>query len=121
MLRNTFCHIQGIGPKTERRLWEAGVTCWEEAAEGADMPHAHIDLRFVLGSVGYRGGLKGCERRLGIERGEVERLMVTAYNMKVRNMPLPAASALPQPTPPAPPFLPDALLVARLRSRAGFY
>ena len=29
---------------------------------------AHIDLRFVLGALGYRGGLKRCEKTLGIER-----------------------------------------------------
>jgi uncharacterized protein YprB with RNaseH-like and TPR domain len=31
MLRHTFCHIPGIGEKTERRLWDNGVTSWEEA------------------------------------------------------------------------------------------
>ncbi len=36
------------------------------------MDHAHIDLRYVLGSLGYRGGLKSCERQLGIERFELE-------------------------------------------------
>ncbi len=30
--------------------------------------HAHIDLRFVLRRLGYRGGLKSIERRLGIRR-----------------------------------------------------
>lgn len=35
------------------------------------MPHAHIDLRYVLGSLGYRGGLKRCEIALGIDRGEL--------------------------------------------------
>ncbi len=32
----------------------------------------HIDLRYVLGSLGFRGGLKGCERQLGIDRGELQ-------------------------------------------------
>jgi uncharacterized protein YprB with RNaseH-like and TPR domain len=32
------------------------------------MPHAHIDLRYVLRSLGYTGGLKSCERQLGLER-----------------------------------------------------
>ncbi len=31
MLRHTFCHLPGIGPRTERRLWEAGCTSWEAA------------------------------------------------------------------------------------------
>jgi uncharacterized protein len=31
VLERTFCHIRGIGEETERRLWSAGITCWEEA------------------------------------------------------------------------------------------
>jgi hypothetical protein len=33
MLMNTFCHIPGIGEKTERSLWLAGVTCWNSALQ----------------------------------------------------------------------------------------
>ena len=29
MLKQTFRHIQGIGERTERRLWKAGATGWE--------------------------------------------------------------------------------------------
>ncbi len=29
MLRHTFCHIPGIGRKTEQKLWAAGITSWE--------------------------------------------------------------------------------------------
>jgi hypothetical protein len=29
MLQHTFCHIPGIGMKTERKLWEAGITRWD--------------------------------------------------------------------------------------------
>jgi uncharacterized protein YprB with RNaseH-like and TPR domain len=36
------------------------------------MKQAHLDLRYILASLGYRGGLKGCERQFGIERGELE-------------------------------------------------
>jgi uncharacterized protein YprB with RNaseH-like and TPR domain len=31
MLTNTFCHIRGIGEKTERGLWSAGITSWDAA------------------------------------------------------------------------------------------
>lgn len=192
MLRNTFCHIPGIGPKSEANLWKRGIRSWDDAAKiptrellkrnhqllksrvlesitrledgdsgyfadkmpanemwrlfpefrdstvyldiettgmaGADntittiatfdgetilyyvkghnlesfkrdiqqyraivtfngrcfdvpfieryfgiqMPHAHIDLRFVLKSLGYGGGLKGCEKKLGIDREELD-------------------------------------------------
>ncbi len=34
--------------------------------------HAHIDLRYVLKSLGYSGGLKGCEKQLGIDRGGLD-------------------------------------------------
>jgi len=36
------------------------------------LPQAQIDLRFVLHRLGYKGGLKGCERQLGIARGELD-------------------------------------------------
>jgi uncharacterized protein len=36
------------------------------------MDQAHIDLRYVLKSLGYRGGLKGCERQLGIHRDDLD-------------------------------------------------
>jgi len=29
LLRHTFIHIQGIGPKSELRLWRQGITTWE--------------------------------------------------------------------------------------------
>jgi uncharacterized protein YprB with RNaseH-like and TPR domain len=29
MLRHTFCHLPGVGEKTEQRLWAAGLTTWE--------------------------------------------------------------------------------------------
>ena len=89
------------------------------------LDHAHIDLRYILYSLGFRGGLKGCERQLGMDRGDLrdidgffavllwdeyqrtgdqkaletllayniqdtvtlENLMVTAYNMKLRETP----------------------------------
>jgi uncharacterized protein YprB with RNaseH-like and TPR domain len=38
---------------------------------GIDVAHAHIDLRYVLASLGYKGGLKKCERTLGIDRGNL--------------------------------------------------
>jgi uncharacterized protein len=41
-------------------------------ALGAAMDHGHLDLRYVLGRLGYKGGLKGCEKRLGVSRDGVE-------------------------------------------------
>jgi len=36
------------------------------------LPQAHIDLRYVLASLGYKGGLKSCERALGLDRTDLE-------------------------------------------------
>jgi uncharacterized protein YprB with RNaseH-like and TPR domain len=41
------------------------------ASFGLALDQAHIDLRYVLASLGYKGGLKGCERRLGLDRGDL--------------------------------------------------
>jgi len=34
--------------------------------------HSHIDLRYVLKSLGYTGGLKGCEKQFGLSRHELD-------------------------------------------------
>lgn len=36
---------------------------------GIELHQVHIDLRFVLKSLGLQGGLKACERLIGIDRG----------------------------------------------------
>lgn len=36
-----------------------------------EMNQSHIDLRYILKSLGYAGGLKRCERQLGIERKDL--------------------------------------------------
>jgi uncharacterized protein len=35
---------------------------------GVRIPHAQLDLRYILYSLGYSGGLKSCERQFGIGR-----------------------------------------------------
>jgi len=35
-----------------------------------EIPHCHLDLRYILKSLGYSGGLKSCEKQLGIGRGD---------------------------------------------------
>jgi hypothetical protein len=39
---------------------------------GLSMDQAHIDLRYVLARLGYKGGLKGCEKAMGLDRGELD-------------------------------------------------
>ena len=36
------------------------------------LPHAQIDLRYVLANLGFTGGLKGCEKQLGMNRGVLD-------------------------------------------------
>jgi uncharacterized protein YprB with RNaseH-like and TPR domain len=41
---------------------------------GLEFPQVHLDLRYLLKHLGFSGGLKGCERALGIERGDLDGL-----------------------------------------------
>jgi uncharacterized protein YprB with RNaseH-like and TPR domain len=38
---------------------------------GIQLRQAHIDLRHILASLGYKGGLKSCETQLGFHRGNL--------------------------------------------------
>ena len=49
MLENSFVHLPGIGPETEERF-------------GLKLTQAHIDLRFWMARLGFRGGLKSIQR-----------------------------------------------------------
>ena len=42
-----------------------------ERSLGIRLPHVHIDLRYVLASLGLTGGLKRCESLLGLARGDL--------------------------------------------------
>lgn len=45
MLQHTFRHIGGIGERTERRLWRAGVTTWEQLLDAPAHPALRRPLR----------------------------------------------------------------------------
>jgi uncharacterized protein len=117
------------------------------------LEQAHIDLRYVLASLGYRGGLKGCERQMGIDRAELdgidgffavllwqdyirngneraletllayniqdvvnlEILMVTAYNLKLKETPFSLSHQLQEPCFPQIPFQPDLQTIEKIR------
>ncbi len=36
MLQNTFLHVPGIGPKTERILWKSGLLTWDDVLDGIE-------------------------------------------------------------------------------------
>ena len=118
--------------------------------------HAQIDLRYVLYSLGFKGGLKGVERQLGTDRGNLrdvdgffavllwdeflkfgdqkvldtllaynvqdtitlENLMVTAYNMKLKETPFLDNLLIEEPTPPVNPLSADLATIDRIKSGA---
>lgn len=79
---SVFYYVQGGNldafPEHIKR-YEAIVTyngrCFDapviERFFGITLDHVHIDLRYVLRALGYSGGLKACEQRLGLDRGEL--------------------------------------------------
>jgi len=119
---------------------------------------AHIDLRYVLASLGLKGGLKGCERTLGLNRGDLEgvdgyfavllwqeylrnrnpkaletllayniadvlsleTLLVTAYNLKLKETPFYPSLAIDPPEMPGNPFVPDRDMLFKIRQRLEF-
>ena len=121
--------------------------------------HAHIDLRYIFYSLGYRGGLKGCERQLGMDRGDLsdidgffavllwdeyqrtgdkkaletllayniqdtitlENLMVTAYNMKLRQTPFYDTHLIEDPILPGNPFRADLATVDRIKNSSQYW
>lgn len=42
-----------------------------ERSFGRRINKAHLDLRYILRNLGYAGGLKSCEKQLGLERGDL--------------------------------------------------
>ncbi|MFP4515427.1 MAG: ribonuclease H-like domain-containing protein [Desulfovibrionales bacterium] len=48
MLQRTFCHLPGVGIKTERRLWEQGIISWELMVARATLPPRLNNARKLL-------------------------------------------------------------------------
>ena len=113
----------------------------------------------MLSSLGYRGGLKGCERQLGMDRGDLsdidgffavllwdeyqktgdpkaletllsyniqdtinlENLMVTAYNMKLKDTPFYEAHMIADSTPSVNPYSADLATVDRIKNSPQYW
>jgi len=120
---------------------------------------AQIDLRYILYSLGFRGGLKGVERQLGTDRGDLrdvdgffavllwdeylktgdqnaldtllaynvkdtvtlENLMVTAYNVKLRETPFYDNLLIEDSIAPANPYRADLATIDRIKSSSQFW
>jgi uncharacterized protein YprB with RNaseH-like and TPR domain len=62
MLKHTFQHLHGIGAKTEKRLWAAGITTWEEFLDSpAQAPLAQWQRD--LGCLELEQSFRALERR----------------------------------------------------------
>ena len=123
------------------------------------LDHAQIDLRYVLYSLGLKGGLKSCERQLDMNRGDLsdidgffavllwdefiktknqqtldtllaynvqdtvnlENLMVTAYNMKLKDTPFYKTHLIEEPTPPVNPYIADLATVDRIKNSSQYW
>jgi len=123
------------------------------------LDHAQIDLRYILHSLGYRGGLKGCERQLGMDRGDLsdidgffavllwdeyqrtgdqkaldtllayniqdtlnlENLIVTVYNMKLKDTPFYKTHLIEDPVSPVNPCSADLETVDRIKNSSHYW
>lgn len=120
---------------------------------GTELKQSHIDLRYVLASLGFSGGLKACEKAFGLARNELEGvdgrmavylwteykkgkksaldtllayniedvinleyLMYTAYNLKIKELGL-GDALLEVPTRPMVPFKADSKLISKLKAK----
>ena len=45
MLKSTFIHLPGLGPATEQRLWQAGITTWERFLKAPTLPGLSVPRR----------------------------------------------------------------------------
>jgi hypothetical protein len=119
------------------------------------LDHAHIDLRYILHSLEFKGGLKGCERQLGMDRGNLkdidgffavllweeyqqtgdqktldtllayniqdtinlENLMVTAFNLKLKETPFYETHLIEESLLPANPLRVDMETVDKIKNR----
>lgn len=48
MLKNTFCHLPGIGLKSERHLWDKGIYSWDACVNGPSLPPRYSPLKGLL-------------------------------------------------------------------------
>ena len=81
--RDVQCYVKGRNLEDfEGDIWKYEILVTYNG-KGFDIPvlerrfhtkltHAHIDLRYILAKLGFKGGLKGCEKQLGIHRGVLD-------------------------------------------------
>jgi len=61
MLRNTFCHIAGVGLQTERSLWDAGIHDWQDLRDSGH--HCVSPRRYDKIARGVERSIRELDRR----------------------------------------------------------
>jgi len=51
MIENTFCHVQGIGIKTEQQLWSAAIGDWESFSRCAQPPLSATKIKAITAEI----------------------------------------------------------------------
>lgn len=62
LLQRTFVHVPGIGYVTEKRLWQRGITRWEDALEREEPPGSFTESRWQLVRDQARSSLQSLTR-----------------------------------------------------------
>ncbi len=81
--KNIHCYVHGKNLdqfKKDIKRYKLLITyngkCFDvpfiEREFGIHLSQAHLDLRFILKSIGISGGLKSCEHQLGLTRGDLD-------------------------------------------------
>lgn len=63
MLEHTFVHIPGVGPATERRLWDQGVVTWADALDRGSCPSGFSGARWAQGCRELEESIASLRRR----------------------------------------------------------
>ena len=102
MLKNTFLHMPGVGVITERRLWESGILSWNEYVRNNNRKALETLLAYNIQ-----------------DTITLERLMVIAYNLNLKDKPFYQTHQLELPDYPEIPFKADRETVDRIKG--GMY
>ena len=102
MLTNSFIHIQSIGAITEQRLWETGIRDWDSFTSDLPIPISPGRKHFLL---------KGIEE----SKRHFINLIVTAYNLKLKDTPFYENMLITESPPPANPYRVDLATVDRIK------
>jgi uncharacterized protein YprB with RNaseH-like and TPR domain len=60
MLRNTFCHVPGIGPRSENDLWKRGILSWDDVSRLSSIES--LPSRYVLLKTRIRESIKALQQ-----------------------------------------------------------